>query len=65
MPPQLNKNSLDPENLKMMHRIKQYVDQYRDMLCIELDSKHYFVSDFFYKNIQTADFNLVMLVKKN
>ena len=22
-----------------MHRIKQYVDQYRDMLCIELDSE--------------------------
>ena len=43
MPPQLNKNSLDPENSKMMHRIKQYVDQYRDMLCIELDSKLYYI----------------------
>ena len=42
MPPQLNKTSLDPENSKMMHRIKQYVDQYRDMLCIELDSKFYY-----------------------
>ena len=39
MPPQLNKTSLDPENSKMMHRIKQYVDQYHDMLCIELDNE--------------------------
>jgi hypothetical protein len=39
MPPQLNKTSLDPENSKMMHRIKQYLDQYGDILGIELDSK--------------------------
>ena len=27
------------KTLKMKHRIKQYVDQYHDMLCIELDNE--------------------------
>ena len=27
------------KSFKMKHRIKQYVDQYHDMLCIELDSE--------------------------
>ena len=62
MPPQLNKNSLDPENSKMMHRIKQYVDQYRDMLCIELDSKLYYTANISVVKITLFDFVRVSTV---